>query len=104
MNHIQGIPVEVSSPSPTARGGSDKLKLTKLDFSNIDANPAETAQKMLANIENMKKNELNRIIKENVSVQLDERIMTTLSKTFRFMLGKAEGIDAYRRFLKEKKV
>lgn len=104
MNHIQGLPVEIASPSPSARLGSDKLKSTKLDFSSIDSNPAETAQKMLLNLDTMKNNELNRIIKESVSVQLDERIMTTLSKTFRFMLGRAEGIDAYRRFLKEKKV
>lgn len=66
--------------------------------------PSEKVHKMLAELEVMKKNEVARIIKENLAITLDDRQHSILQKTFLFLLGKLEGTDAFRQFLKEKKV
>jgi len=59
---------------------------------------------MIDDLEMSRKNEIARIIKENLAIGLDDRQYSTLQKTFLFLLGKYEGTEAFRQFLKEKKV
>ncbi len=66
--------------------------------------PSEKVHEMLGELEILKKNEISRIIKDNLSITLSERQNMTLQKTFLFLLGKYEGTEALRQFLREKKV
>jgi len=68
------------------------------------ATPSEKVHKMLDELEVMRKNEVARIIKENLGIAFDDRQHSILQKTFLFLLGKYEGAEAFRKFLKEKKV
>lgn len=67
-------------------------------------NPANIVTNMLENLEIMKQNEINRIIRDHVGISLDDRLKSNLERTFLFMVGKIQGPEAFKKFLKEKKV
>lgn len=84
----------------------DKTKHTKTEtLPTLEmSSSADTVSKMLNRLDIIKKNETTRIIKENIGNALEERLAANIEKTFLFMFGRSEGGEAFRRFLKEKKV
>jgi len=84
----------------------EKLKVSKIlpDTISDVKTPTQVVREMLDNLENMRKAEMNRIIKENISITLDDRQQSTIKKTFLFLAGRTEGAEAFKKFLKEKKV
>lgn len=84
----------------------DKTKPTKTDILPTLGlqSSAETVTAMLNKLDIIKNNEVTRIIKEHIGNGLEERMVANIEKTFLFMFGRSEGGEAFRRFLKEKKV
>lgn len=79
----------------------EKLKVSKIlpDAISDVKTPTQTVREMLDNLENMRKAEINRIIKENVSITLENRQKFIIEKTFLFLAGKTEGAEAFKKFL-----
>ncbi len=67
-------------------------------------NPLEKAEDILRKMENLKKNEINRIIKNFIGKDLDDEMRIHLAKLFKFLFGKKESEEVLSRFLREKRV
>lgn len=59
---------------------------------------------MVKKLENLKKQEIARLFKLNMSKNIDERQQEYLHKVFRYAFGKKEGEELFSRFVREKRV
>ena len=108
-SNVQGSPQNREQPQQQVNQEreKEKVKVSKVIIQEPILEiktPTQVVYDMLNNIEAMRKSEVNRIIKEHVSITLDERQESIIKKTFLFLLGRTEGSEAFKKFLKEKKV
>lgn len=85
----------------------EKEKLLEVKQTSKDPQvfgPLHTANEIMNKIENLKKNEIQRIIRSHLNKEIDDRVKEHLKRLFRYLFGSKEGEECYAKFIKEKRV